>query len=125
MKEARKVARLERAGWKTVSVQDFLSLSDEEMAVIEVKVALAKSVRDARSQFSELIHGKEAVIVTSNGKPAAVVYPLSNPEKVPMEVRRELFREFSQKMARSLKAHGLTEEDVLRDFAASKKRRRG
>jgi prevent-host-death family protein len=83
------------------------------------------SVRDARSQFSELIHGKEAVIVTSNGKPAAVVYPLSDPEKVPMEVRRELFREFSQKMARELKAHGLTEEDVLRDFAASKKRRRG
>ena len=83
------------------------------------------SVRDARSQFSELIHGKEAVIVTSNGKPAAVVYPLSDPEKVPMEVRRELFREFSQKMAVALKAHGMTEKDVLRDFAESKKRRRG
>ncbi len=83
------------------------------------------SVRDARSQFSELIHGKEAVIVTSNGKPAAVVYPLADPDKVPMEVRRELFREYSQKMALALKAHGMTEEDVLRDFAALKKRRRG
>jgi len=83
------------------------------------------SVRDARSQFSELIHGNEAVIITSHGKPAAVVYPLSDPEKLPMEVRRELFREFSQKMALALKAHGMTEEDVLHDFAAFKKRRRG
>ena len=59
------------------------------------------SVRDARSQFSELIHGKEAVIVTSHGKAAAVLYPLSDPEKVPMEVRRDVF--FHSKQGFALK----------------------
>ncbi|MGE5344471.1 MAG: helix-turn-helix domain-containing protein [Acidithiobacillales bacterium] len=47
-KEARKVARLERAGWKTVTVQEFLGLSGEDMAIIEVKVALAKRLRAQR-----------------------------------------------------------------------------
>ena len=83
------------------------------------------SVRDARSQFSDLIHGNEAVIVTSHGKATAVLYPLSDPEKVPMEVRKDVFFAFSQKMAHALKAKGVSEEDVLRGFADFKKRRRG
>ena len=47
-KEARKAARLESAGWKTVTVQGFLGLSDDDMAIIEVKVALAKRLRAQR-----------------------------------------------------------------------------
>lgn len=49
-KEARKAARLENAGWKTVTVQEFLRLSDEDMAIIEVKVALAKRLRAQRTR---------------------------------------------------------------------------
>jgi predicted XRE-type DNA-binding protein len=49
-KEARKAARLEGAGWKTVTVQDFLGLSDDDMAIIEVKVALAKRLRTQRTR---------------------------------------------------------------------------
>ena len=83
------------------------------------------SVRDARSQFSEMIHGKEPVLVTSHGKAAAVVYPLSDPDTVPMEVRKDVFFAFSQKLARALNAKGVSEEDVLRGFAEFRKRRRG
>ena len=83
------------------------------------------SVRDARRQFSDLIHGKEGVLVTSHGKATAVLYPLSDPENVPMEVRKDVFFAFSQKMARALKAKGLSEEDVLSGFADFKTRRRG
>ncbi len=50
MKEDKKIARLEKAGWKTVTVQDFLGLSDSEMAIIEVKVALSKCLREQRSR---------------------------------------------------------------------------
>jgi len=50
MKEDKKIARLEKAGWKTVTVQDFLGLSDNEMAIIEVKVALSKCLRDQRTR---------------------------------------------------------------------------
>ena len=83
------------------------------------------SVRGLRSQISELIQGKASVLVTRHGKPAAVLVPLTDPEKVPMEIRRELFFDFSQKMGRALKTKGLTEEDVLNGFAEFKKRRRG
>ena len=48
--EARKTARLEAAGWKTSTVQEFLGLSDEDMAVIEVKVALARRLRAQRTR---------------------------------------------------------------------------
>jgi predicted XRE-type DNA-binding protein len=41
---------LERAGWKTVTVQEFLRLSDDDMAIIEVKVALAKRLRAQRTR---------------------------------------------------------------------------
>ena len=49
-KEARKAARFEKAGWKTTTVQEFLALSDEDMAVIEVKVALARRLRVQRTR---------------------------------------------------------------------------
>jgi predicted XRE-type DNA-binding protein len=49
-KEARKAVRLGNAGWKTTTVQEFLGLSDEDMAVIEVKVALAKRLRVQRTR---------------------------------------------------------------------------
>lgn len=48
--EARKIVRLEKAGWKTVTVQGFLDLPNEDMAIIEVKVALAKRLREQRAR---------------------------------------------------------------------------
>lgn len=40
--------RLEEAGWKFGSTQDFLGLSDEEMAIVDMKLALAKSLQEQR-----------------------------------------------------------------------------
>lgn len=48
--ENRKLDRLKKAGWKTITVQEFLSLSDGDMAVIEVKVALAKRLFEQRKR---------------------------------------------------------------------------
>src|SRR5450759_2766426 len=48
--EARMAARLENAGCKAVTVQEFLALSDDDMAIIEVKVALAKRLRAQRTR---------------------------------------------------------------------------
>lgn len=43
-----KAARLKRAGWKVGSVQEFLGLSAEETALIEIKLSLALSVKQRR-----------------------------------------------------------------------------
>jgi predicted XRE-type DNA-binding protein len=42
--------KLEAAGWKTGSAQDFLELTDAEAAFIELKLALAADLRARRLQ---------------------------------------------------------------------------
>ena len=37
-----KTAKLERAGWKLGTPKEFLGLTDEEAALIEIKLALAR-----------------------------------------------------------------------------------
>jgi DNA-binding transcriptional regulator YiaG len=48
MMDKAKAARLRKAGWKIGSAQDFLGLSDEESALIEMKLELAKTIRKRR-----------------------------------------------------------------------------
>ena len=62
-----KRARLEAAGWKLGTVRDFLGLSEEEAAFLEVKLALAKSLRKRRerkrltqSELAELIESSQS-----------------------------------------------------------------
>lgn len=83
------------------------------------------SVREFRNQVSELLQGKETVLVTRHGKPAAVLLPLGDPKAMPIELRRQVYLELSSKIARQLKAKGITEDEIQRDFEDSKKRRRG
>jgi ribosome-binding protein aMBF1 (putative translation factor) len=48
--EKSKRRRLEDAGWRIGSASDFLGLSDEEAALVEVKLGLASAVRKQRSR---------------------------------------------------------------------------
>jgi ribosome-binding protein aMBF1 (putative translation factor) len=43
-----KAERLKRAGWKIGTVQEFLGLTDEEMALIEMRMSLADSIKRRR-----------------------------------------------------------------------------
>jgi hypothetical protein len=42
--------RLERAGWRLVSTEEFLELSEEEKALVEIKIALADTNERKTSQ---------------------------------------------------------------------------
>ena len=46
--KANKRKKLEKAGWKVGSVEDFLGLSPEESAYIEMKIALSRSLKERR-----------------------------------------------------------------------------
>jgi DNA-binding XRE family transcriptional regulator len=66
MKKAKR-ARLEAAGWKVGAVQELLGLSDEEMEFIELKLALARSLRSRRerkgltqTQLAKLIESSQS-----------------------------------------------------------------
>ena len=45
-----KQKRLEAAGWKIGTVQEFLNLDDADMEFIETKLALTKAVREQRQR---------------------------------------------------------------------------
>jgi ribosome-binding protein aMBF1 (putative translation factor) len=48
--KASKRRRLEKAGWKLGSAKSFLDLTDEEEALIDLKLSLARAVREERSR---------------------------------------------------------------------------
>jgi predicted XRE-type DNA-binding protein len=50
MMNRQKRARLQAAGWKVGSAKDFLGLTDEEAALIELRLELARAVRDERAR---------------------------------------------------------------------------
>ena len=43
-----KVERLRRAGWRVGSVKNFLGLTDEEAALLEMRLALSRNLRERR-----------------------------------------------------------------------------
>ena len=49
MRKAKK-ERLEKKGWKVGTVQEFLGLSDEEAAYVELRLHLAATLRKRRQQ---------------------------------------------------------------------------
>jgi antitoxin (DNA-binding transcriptional repressor) of toxin-antitoxin stability system len=82
------------------------------------------TIREFRSNIAELIGGDESVLVTKHGKPAAVVYPLGNPRSLPFELRRKLYAALAEDVAKHLDTAGVSDEQIEREFTASKKRRR-
>ena len=82
------------------------------------------TIREFRSNFAKLIASDESVLVTRHGKPAAVVYPLGDPKKIPIEVRRKLYLAMAGEIAKQLDTRGVSEEQIEREFNEHKKRRR-
>jgi prevent-host-death family protein len=82
------------------------------------------TIREFRGNIAKLIDSDESVLVTKHGKPAAIIYPLRNPSKIPMEVRRKLYVAMAGEIAKKLAAKNISEEEIERDFAEHKKRRR-
>lgn len=46
--KASKLKKLKAAGWKAGSAKEFLRLSDDEAALVDLKLALVAAVREAR-----------------------------------------------------------------------------
>ncbi len=64
MKSSKK-KKLEAAGWKVASVDEFLGLSESEMMLVNMRVALAKKVKIIRQQ-KRLSQEKLAKLVGSS-----------------------------------------------------------
>ena len=80
------------------------------------------SVRDFRDRASEMFRSEDVILVTRDGAPAGFYLPWDTPE-LPIEVRREVLLQLSEQIGTALDAQGASEQEVLDDFAASRRRR--
>jgi hypothetical protein len=67
-----------------------------------------------------MFRSHDVILVTREGKPARL--PWEAPE-LPADVRREVFLRLTEQVAAQREASGVSEEEVLSDFSASRRRR--
>jgi hypothetical protein len=78
--------------------------------------------RDFRDRASEMFGSDDVILVTREGRPAGFFLPWDAAEPPP-DVRRGVFLRLTEQVAAQRKARGVSEEEVLSDFAASRRRR--
>jgi predicted XRE-type DNA-binding protein len=77
---------LEKAGWKVGNAEDFLELSAEERAFLEVKLALASALRDRRER-KKLTQAQVARILGSSQPRVAMMEAADTSVSVDLLVR--------------------------------------
>jgi hypothetical protein len=80
------------------------------------------TVRDFRDRASEMFRSDDVILVTRDGAPAGFFLPWDTPD-LPVDVRREVFLRLSEQIGAQLNEQGATEQEVLDDFAAGRRRR--
>lgn len=78
-----KIAKLEKAGWKVGTAKDFLKLTDEEVAFIEMKLALAKYLKDKRrrkkltqDQLAHALHSSQSRVAKMEAGDPSISFDL-------------------------------------------------
>ena len=103
-----KKRRLEASGWKVGTVAEFLGLSKEEAALVEMKLALARSLRKRR-QLKRLTQAELAEVLGSSQSRVAKM------EGADPEVSIDL-------LMRSLLALGMTRRELAKVIGSPAKR---
>jgi hypothetical protein len=80
------------------------------------------TVRAFRDRASEMFRSDDVILITRDGKPAGFFLPWDAPE-LPDDLRREVFLRLTAEIAAQRAARGVTEDEVLSDFAAARRRR--
>ena len=81
------------------------------------------TVREFRDNATGLLRSKDPILVTRRGRLAGIFFP--SPEgSLPLELKREMFALLSAEVARQIKKRGVSEEEILSDFAAWRKSKR-
>jgi DNA-binding XRE family transcriptional regulator len=75
--KSEKKGKLKKLGYRITDTQEFLGLSDEEMALIDMKISLVRKLREIRvakkitqQQLARLIHSSQSrVAMLERGRP--------------------------------------------------------
>jgi DNA-binding XRE family transcriptional regulator len=63
--DKKKMELLKSKGWKVGSVEEFLDLSEEELAYIEIRISLSRLIKELRSQ-KQLTQQQTADLISSS-----------------------------------------------------------
>ena len=81
------------------------------------------TVREFKNKATIYLRADEPVLVTRHGKLAGILLPFNDPDHFPVDLRRELLIQLGDYIRRTLEEKGISEEEVLDDFAAHRKGR--
>ena len=99
--------KLEAKGWKVGTVSDFLELTPEEIALIEIKLALSRSLKERRqkimtqAELAEKIHSSQPRIAKAENGDASVSIELliramlasgATPQEIGQVIARACFK---------------------------------
>jgi DNA-binding XRE family transcriptional regulator len=101
--EKTKKNKLESKGWTVGDIDGFLGLDEAEMAIVEMKVALAKALVEKRKRSNVTQVNMAKIIGSSQSRVAKI-------EKADSSVSLEL-------MIKSFLSLGATKKDIVRVFA--------
>lgn len=74
------------------------------------------NVREFRNKATAMLRQEEPIIITRHGKVVGLFLPLEEPNRLPVELRKELLRKFGEYISKSLEMKGATEGEVLENF---------
>jgi hypothetical protein len=81
------------------------------------------TVREFRNKATGLLRSRTPILVTRRGRLVGIFFP--RPEiTLPIELKRELYDMLSSDVAQQLKRRRVSEGGVLKDFEASRNKRR-
>ena len=81
-------------------------------------------IRELRADIKGILSAGEPILVTRHGRVSGVYVPLDEPDRIPDDLRKDIVRVLGEHLSRQLDAAGVSEEDVLDDFDAHRRRRR-
>lgn len=80
------------------------------------------TVREFRDRATQMLRSEDVILITRDGLPAGFFLPWGVRE-LPSDAQRQLFLRLSEEIGQQLKAEGVSEAEVLADFAARRRRR--
>lgn len=81
-------------------------------------------MRELEAGAPALLESDEPVLVTHQGKVSGLYVPLEDPNQIPDDFRRDLISAVGRYLAGVLEERGVSEEEILEGFNASRRRRR-
>ena len=81
------------------------------------------TVREFRDHATEMLRSEDVILITRDGLPAGFFLPWEARE-LPSDAQRQLFLRLSEQIGSQMRAQGVSEEEVLTDFAARRRSRR-